>query len=449
MRIFIFALSLLISSNVFSVEQSPLTKETKTNKENIVLSFDNIALSQLVDMVYSDILEESYMFHSDFVENSKVIKVRLRSTFKRSSLPAFMANLLNSYDIKIEKKPGYLFFRPYLPEEKAVSLNKVIYKPRYRDADYLSGFMDDVKSISPNASTDKASKASYEQPDVLSSLSSKNKKSDVLLLTGTAEELNKKLDLLAELDIPAPQVHVKAFIYQVSDLEREGSALSLALNLLQGRLGVSLGSTVSAGGRQSITLDTGSVDAVFSFLSSDSRFKIISSPSLLVRSGSKSRLVIGTDTPVLSGIAYPGGTNSGAVQNVEYRQSGIIFDVSPVVYKDRIDIDLFQQISDFAETKTGVESSPTLVKKELESKFSLASGQLVVIAGLIDNKTSKDVTFFPFTKFELSDDDSINKSEFLLFLSCELVEDKKLDVRSNDNFHGYIREFPGGVTQMF
>lgn len=106
----------------------------------------------------------------------------------------------------------------------------------------------------------------------------------------------------------------------------------------------------------------GSIDVLYELFSQDSRFHVVSSPHLRVSSGNEGRFSVGSDVPVLSSVTYKDNT---PVQSVEYRSSGVIFTVKPLITQHIISLDVNQQLSNFAKTETGVNNSPTLIKREI------------------------------------------------------------------------------------
>ncbi len=60
----------------------------------------------------------------------------------------------------------------------------------------------------------------------------------------------------------------------------------------------------------------------------DSHFRVISSPTLRVKSGSTGNFSVGSDVPVLSNVTYQ---DTRAVQSIEYRSSGVIFEIQPLI----------------------------------------------------------------------------------------------------------------------
>ncbi|MFJ3044782.1 hypothetical protein ACIPEN_03020 [Herbaspirillum chlorophenolicum] len=129
---------------------------------------------------------------------------------------------------------------------------------------------------------------------------------DALVFNGTTADIKKLSGLLEQLDTRLSEVMVRGQVFEVASNGTDGSAFSLALHLL--------GGTVTAGLSAPSTLDgfvrikNKSIDAVFSALSSDSRFKTISAPSLRVRSGASGRFSVGQDVPVLGAVSYPGSS---------------------------------------------------------------------------------------------------------------------------------------------
>ena len=100
---------------------------------------------------------------------------------------------------------------------------------------------------------------------------------------------------------------------------------------------------------------------------------------------------------MLGALSFPQGSGQ-AVQSVEYRSSGVIFDIRPTVREAVVELAISQQLSDFVKTTTGVNNSPTLPKRELKTTVGVQDGDVIVLGGLVENKTtrSKDgLSFLP------------------------------------------------------
>lgn len=102
--------------------------------------------------------------------------------------------------------------------------------------------------------------------------------------------------------------------------------------------------------------------------------------------GNQGRFSVGSDVPVLSSVTYK---DNAPVQSVEYRSSGVIFTVKPLITREIIALDVTQQLSNFAKTETGVNNSPTLIKREISTNVNLQDGDIIVLGGLAENKDSE------------------------------------------------------------
>ncbi|MFZ6639226.1 hypothetical protein ACO0LL_05750 [Undibacterium sp. TC4M20W] len=140
-----------------------------------------------------------------------------------------------------------------------------------------------------------------------------------------------------------------------------------------------------------------------------------------VGSGNTGHFSAGQDVPVLGAASYPmpGGA---PVQDIQYKPSGMIFDLRPVVRDDVIDLGVTQQISDFVKTTTGVNNSPTLSKREVETTLSLQDGDVVVLGGLSQDKQTGSHSGLSFLPALLHSKGSENaKSEILLVLQLQKI----------------------------
>lgn len=404
---------------------------------DVAISLDKVPIPLFVDLVYTTILDESYIIHNSVLQKPDLVTVRLRPGFTKADIKQFLINLLSGYGVRIDESRGYSFIRPadnITPERK----DTFVYRPRYRSPSYIMALLSPVfsadsfsskreTSASSNTNNTSDSSTSLQSLDVSDKGLGRfvDKSTDVLVFVGTVSEIEKFKSLVEKIDIPARQIHVRAYIYEVSNRKNENSnALKTVLNLMNNKLGLSLGSERSGGNIFSINLPQ--LEFIFNAFSNDTRFRVLSSPSVFVRSGEVSRFVVGTDTPVLSGVTYPERGGS-PIQSVQYRKSGVIFEVKPNIYQDRIDLEVSQQTSNFVATTTGVQDSPTLLTREVATSLTMQSGQLVIIGGLTERKINHDENYLPFTSILLGSEQTESNSEVLLFLYCELVDDDKLD----------------------
>ena len=78
--------------------------------------------------------------------------------------------------------------------------------------------------------------------------------------------------------------------------------------------------------------------------------------------------------------------NTGkAIQSVEYKSSGVIFNLKPHIREEVADLQISQHISNFIQTTTGVNNRPTLIKRELQTSVGIKSDDVLLLGGLDQN----------------------------------------------------------------
>lgn len=302
----------------------------------------------------------------------------------------------------------------------------MIYKPRYRSARYLSDILAKVADAhqlgsrglptSPGFRAAAVNAFGQDSEKQGSALATFDKSAvDQMAYRCDKKECARLENLLVELDTVEAQVVLRAAVYEVGTTSGKGSAVQIAAQLLGGRFGVNFGSSVAGGADVRVTV--GGLDAVLSVLDQDGRFKVVSRPMLRVRTGQQAKFSVGQQVPVLGAIALD--KNGNSVQSVDYRQSGTIFTVQPDIRRDVIDLDITQELSSFAITATGVNNSPTLLQRMASSKLSITPGEVVVFAGLEEQK--EDATDSRFFGWPVGDKKTHNTTEVLLFIEAQLI----------------------------
>lgn len=173
-------------------------------------------------------------------------------------------------------------------------------------------------------------------------------------------------------------------------------------------------------GDVSIKLKLGGIEGVLQALDRDARFKSLSRPQLRVRNGAQARFSVGQDVPILG--AQQIDRNGNPIQSIEYKPSGIIMTARPEIREEVIELDLSQELSNFVATNTGVNNSPTLIKRSVNTKLGLQPGELVILAGLQDDRQDGQSTRLPWLGWLVGDQRKNEQSEILV-----IIEAVKLD----------------------
>lgn len=386
------------------------------------LDLQGASIAETVQLIYRESTNTPYVLAPDVLEDERLISFRYKDS--QGKFPLFMQYFLDSLGYTVERKSGVDFVRKRVDGEPPIQAEHIyIYQPRYREVSYLSRTLTPLfKGSFVTNRTVRATPGASPKSDVpvSSAASLIDQSSDVLVFAGAEEEIQRLRELLPQVDQRIGEVAVRGLVYEVSNTDRQGSAFGLLANLLGGNVGIGIGSTATNLGNF-IQIKNTSLDAVYSVLSSDSRFKVVSSPALRIQSGSQGIFSVGQEVPVLGALSYPQGAGQ-AVQSVEYRSSGVIFDVRPVVKESIIDLDITQQLSNFVKTTTGVNNSPTLTKRELKTKVGMEDGDVIVLGGLTESKDSNTrdgLSFLP--RFLHTTGYEQSSSEILLVLQVQRV----------------------------
>jgi general secretion pathway protein D len=361
--------------------------------QELVFALSGIKVSELVAYAYSDAFKAPYVLSPDVTADTRTVSLRIggKPAEAKEQFNTFLRSL--GYEVVQRRGVDFVEKHSHIDGEKEI----LVYRPKYREVTYLielcrplfKGAFVNQRTIPAigNVPQDKAVPPGSAAAMV-------DRGIDVLIFSSERKEILALTKLLEQVDTPTGEVLARAVLYEVTTGSDSGSAFHLAANILSNRLQISLGSdTGNLGG--SLRIKSGSLDAVLAALSADSHFKVVSSPSLRVHSGATARFTAGQDVPILGAVTYAG--NAGQpVQSVEYKPSGVIFELTPQVRESVVDVQLLQQVSSFALTTTGVNNSPTLIKRELKTGVSVASGDVILLGGMTESKDTNTASGLPF-----------------------------------------------------
>lgn len=121
--------------------------------------------------------------------------------------------------------------------------------------------------------------------------------------------------------------------------------------------------------------------------------KVISTPSIVVLDNQSATLVVGDQIPITTqtavSVVSPGAP---VVNNIEYRNTGVILRVAPRINANgNVLLDIQQEISSVADNANATSLTPTVSQRLVKSSIAVASGQTVLLAGLI-SQTKNDTS---------------------------------------------------------
>ena len=267
---------------------------------------------------------------------------------------------------------------------------------------------------------------------------------NALIFQGEAADWSRLQPLIKQMDMAPRQVMIEVTIAEVSLDDNEEFGVSwLAKNnvgrfngtVTSGTLGAAGNAAGNAFGGLTYLLDVaGQARAQLRAYAEDNRVTVLSTPRLLVKSGEEASIDVGTEVPTITAqtasVQQTQG-NSNILQSVQYRKTGIILNVRPVVYSDnRIDLEIRQEVSEALPLGTdSAVQSPSIFNRAVSTSLSLHDGSSVLIGGLMSRRGTNADTGVPYLKsiplvgnLFKSRSRRNNKTELILMIVPYIVE---------------------------
>lgn len=213
--------------------------------------------------------------------------------------------------------------------------------------------------------------------------------------------------ILQMLDKPAKAALIEVTVAEVS--LNENSQLGVEWLIKEAKLDGTkiLTSTLGGLGIGSAGLNYRRIDSagdtrlLLNALASNNRATILSSPRVLARNGETATIQVGQEVPIITSqqTAPTTGGTGGVLQTVQYRSTGVILKVKPVIHSsNQIDLDVVQEVSAAQSTTTGVNTSPTFGTRKIDTKLSVRDGATILLGGLISKNSSQGNAGIPLLK---------------------------------------------------
>ncbi len=115
--------------------------------------------------------------------------------------------------------------------------------------------------------------------------------------------------------------------------------------------------------------------------------KVLSTPSLVVLDNQFASLQVGDQIPITTGSATVLSANNTVVNTIDYRNTGVILRVAPRINANgNVMLDIEQEISRVADTSNANTLTPTVSQRKVRSSIAVASGQTVLLGGLMSER---------------------------------------------------------------
>jgi general secretion pathway protein D len=282
--------------------------------------------------------------------------------------------------------------------------------------------------------------------------------SNSLLIYASNENYQLILRTLAQLDRPQLQVAIDATVAEVTlndtlsygvqfflQKGKAGLINSAGTTPLGGSTGATALGGVSATGVASTILgqtlpgfnflvgSQSQPNVVIDALHSVTDVKVLSNPSLVVTDNQVATLSVGDDVPISTGTANVLTTSNTVVNTIDYRSTGIILRVVPRVSANgNVRLEIEQEISQVSNGGSGSSQNltPTISQRKVKSSISVASGQTVLLAGLIQEQKDVNHSGIPlldqlptFGNVVGNTGHNVTRTELIIFIRPQIIRD--------------------------
>lgn len=261
---------------------------------------------------------------------------------------------------------------------------------------------------------------------------------NALVIFANQENYRLISQTLAQLDRPQLQVAIHATIVEVT----LNNDLQYGVQYYLQNNAVAFGLTTSTTQSNPLTavlpganllLGLTSPKVVINALRSITDVKVLSSPSLVVLDNQVASLQVGDQVPVSTGTASvlaSATTQSNTIVNsISYLNTGVILTVLPRInVNGNVILTIDQAISNVENNANASTLTPTVSQREIKSSVAVASGQTVLLGGLITETQSRTRSGIPVLE-ELpglgdlfsTNDRSTQRTELIVFIQPQII----------------------------
>ncbi|MEK6553499.1 MAG: hypothetical protein AABZ54_08640 [Bacteroidota bacterium] len=249
-----------------------------------------------------------------------------------------------------------------------------VYKSRYRGVEEIKDFINTIEKVEMKV----------------------DKELSAIFLKCSYEKFVMLKKYLVSFDVLSKQVLMRLYMVDV----RSSKDLGLGTDWLadSGSFKINktgFGSALTGGIGSAYQI--GNVKAFFKLLEKVLDAKVISKPSVFVKSGQEAEIKFTRSVPVLTskGSGQSVGVGTGIIQNIEYKDVGVIFKITPVCVGSNILIEVYIENSSL-QKDTGVENNPMFLKDSVSTNFTVRDGSFCVLGGIRYDNNEVSVNGIPF-----------------------------------------------------
>lgn len=226
-------------------------------------------------------------------------------------------------------------------------------------------------------------------------------RSNTLIISDAPSNLAKIMPIIDLLDTQTPQVMIEAKFVETTKNPKKDLGINWSQTLLHHELSAgdfSLTKDLSGGPwiPSTVLLDAGEARVVFSYLNSDTDTELLANPRIVTTDNGKAKISISTQYPIPQ-FSFSEQTGSFQVQGFEYKDIGIILNVTPRINKNEfVTLEVSPEASSSSENATLQQVEiPIINTRTATTTVLIKSGNTLAIGGLMRQDVSDSYTKVP------------------------------------------------------
>jgi general secretion pathway protein D len=230
-----------------------------------------------------------------------------------------------------------------------------------------------------------------------------------LVITAQPDTMRTLENVINQLDIRRAQVHVEAIIAEIAETDKESNSLFDFSNGLA-------------------TVFTDDWYSIFDAVSTDAKSNLLATPSLTTMDNQEAFFIVGEEVPVVTG-SSSSSSNDNPFTTVDRTEVGIKLKITPQINEgNSVQLAIEQEVSSLLGT-TSVDV--TFATRQLSTTVMVESGQIIVLAGLLDDQVQDGASKVPwlgnlpiFGRLFNSLSSSVVKRNLMIFIRPTILRDE-------------------------
>ncbi len=294
-----------------------------------------------------------------------------------------------------------------------------------------------------------------------------------LIIYGTVQEFQNIKMILKDLDAIPRQVLLDVLVAEVTLTDNQ--SLGVDYEILRRNPGTIFGQKFGSagaiktlgelfptnnafGGGVSGVFGGKDIKAFINALQSDSRFKVLSSPSILATDNRPARIQVGTEEPVATGTTTTQVGTPASSTSIQYRNTGRIVTIIPQVNSQGlVNLQILAEVSQKRDknVSVGADTFPAFDTRQAETTAVVQDGDSLVIGGIITDNKNRTRSGIPYLMdipvigrlFETTRDDS-ERTELIMLITPHVIRNRDESQTVSQDFKNKLSTLKNELERM-